>query len=73
MSSSAQRPRTYHFEVLPSSATPCTDVSIHEPPGVRAFHDATSSVSPKAVRTRGEVQLPSSYGVGVGVAANGSV
>ena len=48
MSSSAQRPRTYHFEVLPSSATPCTEVSIHEPPGVWAFHDATSSVSPKA-------------------------
>ncbi|NUR07245.1 MAG: hypothetical protein HOQ22_07030 [Nocardioidaceae bacterium] len=55
------------------SATPCTVTSIQEPPGVCAFHDETSSVRPKGVDTRGEVQVPTSYVRSVGVAAYGSV
>ncbi len=73
VSSSAQRPRTYHFDVVPSSATPCTDVSIQDPPGVCAFQEATSSSSPNGVDTCGEVQVASSYSRAVGVLANGSV
>jgi hypothetical protein len=33
-------------------------ISIHEPVGVDAFHDATSSVKPKPVAYHGDVQVP---------------
>ena len=42
--SSAHRPRTYSFEVVPSSALPCTETCTHVPAGVSAFQDETSSV-----------------------------
>jgi hypothetical protein len=32
--------------------------SIHEPAGVAAFHEATSSVKPKPVENHGDVQAP---------------
>ena len=58
-----------NFDVVPSSATPCTDVSIQDPPGVCAFHEATSSVSPKGVDTEDDVQVLSSYAFSTGVVA----
>ena len=69
---SAQRPRTYSFDVVPSSAVPCIDTWIHVPGGVSAFHEATSSVKAKAGVTTGEVQVPTSYVVVVPF-PNGSV
>src|SRR5690625_2918651 len=60
-SSEDHRPITAHGLVSPLVYVAWSSISIHEPSGVLAFHEATSSVASKSTSIIGDVHVEYSY------------